>query len=128
MSYETDYQKVLTKIEELPNEKMSFPLWAEYGKPNHYFCVEIVKLLDEWDYDYDRDCYDEDYQAPDPPKKIINKYAQNIMDRGGFQALQNNFYAMLHCVAIDKNLKYKVYQLNWIFNGLKDRDGNEWRY
>ena len=117
-----DYKTILKKIENQENKvvnSITFDMYAEYGEFNHYICSEIVKILKEWEYDYDKDCSEEDYEAPKVDKEKLRYYGKKIMDKGGLQALSMNYYTMLHYLAEDMPTKRKVQQLQHIFHRLE---------
>ena len=95
-------------------------LLSEYGEFNHNICCKIMKILNEWDYDYNRDCNDEDYEAPEVNEKELRNLAQKIHNRGGLHTLQMNYYVMLHYLTDNLNTKRKVQQLQHIWNGVGD--------
>lgn len=103
-----------------PAKSAQLELISEYGEFNHIHCVGIVSALIDWNYDYDRDCKDADYEAPDPDKKRIQALAQKIHDRGDLHTLQMNYYVMLHFLAEDTLTKVKVKHLAWILDGVGD--------
>jgi hypothetical protein len=124
-----DYKTILKKIENQENKivnSISIDMYAEYGEFNHYICSEIVKILKEWDYVYDKDIRDKNYEPPKVDEDKLRYYGKKIMDRGGLQALSMNYYTMLHYLAEDMPTKRKVQQLQRIFNELEG-GGDIWR-
>ena len=88
---------------------------------NHFYCSEIVKLLKEWDADWNT----EGEEGLDTDK--IKFYAKQIMDRGGLQALSMNFSAMQRYLSNNNETLLKVLYLKQIFNGVTSDDGEVWR-
>ena len=77
-----DYKTIVKKIENQENKvvnSITFDMYAEYGEFNHYICSEIVKILKEWEYDYDKDCSEEDYEAPKVDKEKLRYYGKKII-------------------------------------------------
>lgn len=56
-------------------KKLPINLKCEYGEPNHYYCKTI-------------------FENP-TNLKIIRKMGRKIYERGGFQALQANYYTLM---------------------------------
>ena len=101
------YAEVNSKMQEfVRNGDASYRMivlgWmAEYGEWNHDICVEIRANI--WDYE-----------------KTM-ELGQRIYDRGGFTALQANFYVMKNFLCGEPPLKYQC--STYMFHGVgKDDD------
>ena len=96
-------------------------LWgAEFGEWNYEMNVEILKCLYK-----NKNPEHKDYDEND--KKEIKQLGQDIYDRGGFDALQANFYIMSYfmdfCEEGNETHKTHISSLNALFNRI-----GEWRY
>jgi hypothetical protein len=85
-------------------------LWAEYGEPNHM----ALKL-----------CYENIHD-----KEVCRKAGEFIAKRGGFQAMQANFYAF-SCFgpfgeSPDLVIRCQGNYLQHQWNHIKDDTGHEW--
>ncbi len=103
-----------------PAYSAKLDLLAEYGEINHLYCKRIMGFLNDWTYDYDKDCGEEYYEAPPLDEARVRTLGGFIHERGGLFTLQMNFYTMLHFHAKDLPTKRKVQQLTHIFNGVGD--------
>ena len=121
------YKQICEELENMDNKhpahSAQLDLICEYGEINYLFCCGIMGILNDWDYDYDKDCNDEDYEAPPLEEDKIRTLAGFIHQRGGSHTLQMNFYVMLHFQATDLPTKRKVQHLTHIWNGVGD-----WRH
>ncbi len=116
------YNQICDELEGMSNQhpakSAQLDMISEYGEFNHHYCSGIMSILKDWNYDYNKDCIDENYEAPPLDETKIKSLAQKIHDRGDLQTLQMNFYVMLHFHAEDMPTKRKVQQLTWIFNNV----------
>jgi len=95
MSYDEIKTNMNKKLNEPnTNKRVIIEMMAEFGEPNYVAMMVIVKILYDWDYDYERDCHDEDYKSPEFDRDTIKKMGAKINQRGGMQSMQQNFYTM----------------------------------
>ena len=97
MSYD-EIEGKMNRLLKKPNTNKMFimEMMAEFGEPNYVAMMVIVKILYDWDYDFERDCHDENYKAPECDEDTIKKMGEKINERGGLQAMQQNYYTMMH--------------------------------
>jgi len=92
-------------------------MYGEFGKVNYEWCKEIVEILEKWDFDMDRDEWDESYQPPSFDEERVKELGEKIHKRGGLFAMQNNFYTMRYCFDIDYR---KLVHIQSVWNGVGD--------
>lgn len=121
------YKQICEELENMdskhPAKSAQLDLISEYGEVNYLWCCAIMGILNDWDYDYDRDCSDWNYVAPELNETMLRTLAGFIHERGGLHTLQMNFYVMLHFHAEDTLTKSKVQHLTHIWDGV-----GEWRH
>jgi hypothetical protein len=98
---------------------------------NHHYAItgrvfEWLSEFSELNFMWMTKIIDELYKNADPvnetysPESIqeIKKNAQCIFDRGGFTALQGNYYTMSNFMGTGENHKIHMYNLNYILDGV----------
>jgi hypothetical protein len=107
-------------------------------KKGGYYGREVLEWsaeFGEWNYEINKLILACLYTNSDPAEKdydenqeiMIKKYGQRIHDRGGFRALQSNYYIMSNFMR-DENVSNHIHQshisnLQALWNGV-----GEWRY
>ena len=121
------YKQICDELYDMSNQhpakSAQLDMISEYGEFNYMYCCAMMSILNDWDYDYDKDCNDWNYEAPPLDEDKIRTLAGFIHERGDLHTLQMNFYVMLHFHAEDTLTQRKVQQLTHIWDGV----GN-WRH
>lgn len=89
--------------------------YAEFGELNHDYCKKILKLLsDKKNFDNIQN----EKIIKKIPQNLIKEIGEKIYKRGGFKALQSNYYTMMNFMTTEKNLRDEIKCVETYWDGV----------
>jgi hypothetical protein len=117
-SYDTITKEMMEYMEdETKPQRSDVMMWfSEFGELNYDNCKKIIKILED-EKNFEKDEEGENQLKP-LKIKAIKDLGEKINKRGGFRALQANYYTMLNFMISDSKVMQEVKLLNYYWDGV----------